>query len=1134
MGRTQRLSQPEEFGKYQLIARLAHGRMGDVYKAKSHGVEGFEKILVIKALNPGLVGIPGLVDTVIDEAKRSVALSHANVAQVFDLGRTDDDRFYLATEFISGFDLARAGEVARSAGKSWPQELAIFVVSEVAKGLDYAHRRKDFNFNNLNILHRDLAPSNVMLSYDGEVKLTDFGIAKAMELVGAIDADDTRRRLLYAAPEVARGQESTRQSDIFSLGLILYELLAGVHPYSNDAGAGSAANNSKKAVAEFTKRVQTAKIEPITAHAQVPRKLQQIVESMLVPDPAGRATSAGQIYEELIGYLFGNNLRADNRSLGQFIQELRREEQRVAPEDVPLEVGMDEISISDLSGVFTDDDLVDDFAENVMGASRPLRGAVPQLSSPTHTDLPSAKIQELFRKEMAADQASRGNSRGNSGGNSAGVPELPGALHEHFLSARAGNGKAVLVSGNFGMGRDYLTDQLVNALGWRGNTQAFGIQSTRDDVYRPFGVLSDLILRCLHETVAGTTDHHQAALQLLGQLDGVGSQAVDTLASLWDIKPMPLMDYEHRRSNFTVLFAALLRDFCRNGPVILVIDRVERVDSLTLDVLREVVAAIETMPVMLVMTTYADGAIREAFDLGNPANLETIRVVGPSEPELTTLAELSESAAHILLLLTLGGQPMSQADFSQVLGIPSDKLMQALRELADSGAVRLPQTGIFLASSSELDAWIARRFQRRTISEAARSLARYYKHRVVRGDIDRLTPTLLRLHALAGDRRRMLGLAGAYSRWLEGAGWTGVAIEFYRHVADLLAKHALGSPQARIDYMLLRAELALELARLDDARASLEPIAALSESLRNEHGMVRGQLLFGRMAMQQDDLDEALTYFRRAANVARRLNDPDLLARSLLALAGWHQRYGDPSASKEHLDGALNLFSRWGTYRLDLRTRSMMLQRAVEMWTTRGMLARAEQLSADLSRLAEVSELNAVQCRALWARARVLSEIGEHRQALDLLDRAEANARSGDLTALRIELIREKAGAALSAGEFERAIDVARYLVDLAGRHGDFHSQQRARDLEATASCILGQNAHAAMEHLQTSLKRAETRGVPLDIYLSHLNLARAFAALGRDDLANEHQNHAARLAERMRYPDAAYGINRSAARQPG
>ncbi|MFB6351833.1 MAG: serine/threonine protein kinase, partial [Bradymonadaceae bacterium] len=186
MGQTKSLDNPISLAKYHLTAHLAEGRMGNVFKAKSHGVEGFEKILCVKVIDPEFADEPDFVDTLIEEAKRAVSLSHANVAQVYDLGRDDDsDKFYIATEYINGFDLRRAMTVAEQSGREWPMDLSIYIASETAKGIDYAHNRKDFNFNNLDLLHRDVAPPNIMVSFDGEVKITDFGISRAMENISA-------------------------------------------------------------------------------------------------------------------------------------------------------------------------------------------------------------------------------------------------------------------------------------------------------------------------------------------------------------------------------------------------------------------------------------------------------------------------------------------------------------------------------------------------------------------------------------------------------------------------------------------------------------------------------------------------------------------------------------------------------------------------------------------------------------------------------------------------------------------------------------------------------------------------------------------------------------------------------------
>lgn len=218
MSRTERLAQPRQFGKYELVARLASGPMGDVYKAKSHGLEGFEKILVVKVIHPGLASNPQFLDTLVAETQKITQLAHANIGQIFDLGREEDTgQFYIAGEYIAGFDLGRTLELRRMVAEPQPIEISVFIASEIAKALDYAHRRKDFNFNNLNLVHRHLVPQNILLSFDGEVKVTDFGISAA-RAYGTIGGGNELRDLMYSAPEVARGEQKTQQSDIFSSG----------------------------------------------------------------------------------------------------------------------------------------------------------------------------------------------------------------------------------------------------------------------------------------------------------------------------------------------------------------------------------------------------------------------------------------------------------------------------------------------------------------------------------------------------------------------------------------------------------------------------------------------------------------------------------------------------------------------------------------------------------------------------------------------------------------------------------------------------------------------------------------------------------------------------------------------------
>jgi tetratricopeptide (TPR) repeat protein len=199
-----------------------------------------------------------------------------------------------------------------------------------------------------------------------------------------------------------------------------------------------------------------------------------------------------------------------------------------------------------------------------------------------------------------------------------------------------------------------------------------------------------------------------------------------------------------------------------------------------------------------------------------------------------------------------------------------------------------------------------------------------------------------------------------------------------------------------------------------------------------------------------------------------------------------------------------------------------MLHRAISMWADRGMQRRAERVCEDLERLAETSELAPVESRALWSRAYIDSIRGEHAHALELMGQAQQIAYRVGLTALRIEILRDYASIALEAGEYERAMELSTELNELARRHEDLFSAQRGRDLEATAKCLVGRDVEASVAHLESSLERARARDVPRDVFRCHKNLARAYAAIGRDAEAEEHRREAARLSEHFRYRNAA------------
>src|SRR5262245_21934690 len=222
----------ETFGKYVLVRRLATGGMADIYLARQSGVEGFQKPCVIKRILPQLADDQQFVSMFLDEARIAALLTHPNIVQIFDLGKQDGS-YFLAMEHIHGEDLTRILDAERQRGRTaLPENIAIRIIAQVAEGLDYAHHAVDEDGLALGIVHRDVSPPNVIVSYAGSVKIVDFGIAKAVVKHSRTEVGVIKGKVPYMSPEQVQGLELDKRSDIFSLGALLYELSTGQKPFA--------------------------------------------------------------------------------------------------------------------------------------------------------------------------------------------------------------------------------------------------------------------------------------------------------------------------------------------------------------------------------------------------------------------------------------------------------------------------------------------------------------------------------------------------------------------------------------------------------------------------------------------------------------------------------------------------------------------------------------------------------------------------------------------------------------------------------------------------------------------------------------------------------------------------------------
>jgi serine/threonine protein kinase/tetratricopeptide (TPR) repeat protein len=310
------MESPLLFGRYQLLERIARGGMAEVFKAKSYGVEGFEKVVVLKRILPELAQNQSFVDMFLHEARLSVALSHANIVQVFDLGR-EEDTYFIAMEYVLGADLAQSLRRCRRDGREVPVEVAVLIACEVARALDYAHRRKDARGRNLGIVHRDISPQNILLSREGEVKVTDFGIAKAASTVEA--GGTVRGKYAYMPPEQARGEEVDARADIYSLGVTLFELLAGENPFA----PSTAFAPDPKQVLERVIEGRATSLRSL--RAEVPDELLRVVETSMAPDPADRYSNAAKVYEDLTAFLYTLGRRVGANDLAEWLRSTQDE-----------------------------------------------------------------------------------------------------------------------------------------------------------------------------------------------------------------------------------------------------------------------------------------------------------------------------------------------------------------------------------------------------------------------------------------------------------------------------------------------------------------------------------------------------------------------------------------------------------------------------------------------------------------------------------------------------------------------------------------------------------------------------------------------------------------------------------------
>ncbi|MFP2898223.1 serine/threonine protein kinase, partial [Corallococcus sp. 4LFB] len=301
---------PRFFGRYELVHLLGQGGMGEVYLAKLSGAAGFEKPCIVKTILPGLVKDRQFLDRFHHEAKVLVHLVHSSIAQVYDMGEADGT-YYMALEYVAGVDLGYLLEQARVQGRAVPTPVALYVGQRMAEGLGYAHRKTGTDGEPLGIVHRDVSPHNVMVSYEGEVKVIDFGLAKSTARSKYTLPSTVMGKLGYMSPEQVRAEPLDHRSDIYSCAVVVWEMLAGrgLVPHGT--------------VGEMMAAMSHPVVPPLTDfRPDVEPSLEAVLRRALAPAPADRYARADDFARALNAELLRSGTPMGAEEVGEFVRTL--------------------------------------------------------------------------------------------------------------------------------------------------------------------------------------------------------------------------------------------------------------------------------------------------------------------------------------------------------------------------------------------------------------------------------------------------------------------------------------------------------------------------------------------------------------------------------------------------------------------------------------------------------------------------------------------------------------------------------------------------------------------------------------------------------------------------------------------
>jgi len=304
--------------RYTITERLDHGGMAEVFRGVAESMQGFKKSVAIKRILPNLTKNQKFVSMFLDEARLSLFLQHANIVQVFDISKTPDNAYFLVMEYVDGCNLKALIERSKQKGRRIEVAHTIYMMMECCKALNYAHNVENPETGEpLGIVHRDISPPNILLSKNGEVKLVDFGLAKANSQIESTDPGVVKGKFSYLSPEAASGLDVDHRADIFAVGIILWEMFTGRRLFFGETDY------------QTVELVRQARVPSIAAlNPEIEPDLEAVVRKALAREPDERYQSAADLADALAQYLFSRRMKVTSRDIQTLVRDTQMEMMR--------------------------------------------------------------------------------------------------------------------------------------------------------------------------------------------------------------------------------------------------------------------------------------------------------------------------------------------------------------------------------------------------------------------------------------------------------------------------------------------------------------------------------------------------------------------------------------------------------------------------------------------------------------------------------------------------------------------------------------------------------------------------------------------------------------------------------------